>query len=148
MEYDFYRSTSFSSPWTFADHIYQKNKTEEILWLQFPNFQITGEKYWEVFGKRPATTVDYLEIASSVLAFIHTRINTINSEYTNNECLWVQWYKYFHEVKDEMSHSTRWSRVEWVHFMFHRIKSFVTYIARTGKHSVLVLYNLCKDSNS
>ena len=33
--------------------------------------------------------------------------------YTNNECLWVQWYKYFHEVKDEMFHSTRRSRVEW-----------------------------------
>ena len=34
-------------------------------------------------------------------------------QYTNNECLWVQWYKYFHEVKDEMFHSTRRSRVEW-----------------------------------
>ena len=33
--------------------------------------------------------------------------------YTNNECLWVQWYKYFHEVKDEMFHSMRQSRVEW-----------------------------------
>ena len=25
----------------------------------------------------------------------------------------MQWYKYFHEVKDEMFHSTRRSRVEW-----------------------------------
>ena len=33
--------------------------------------------------------------------------------YTNNECLWVQWYKYFHEVKDETFHSARQSRVEW-----------------------------------
>ena len=33
--------------------------------------------------------------------------------YTNNGCLWVQWYKYFHEVKDEMFHSTRPSWVGW-----------------------------------
>ena len=33
--------------------------------------------------------------------------------YTNNECLCVQLYKYFHEVKDEMFHSTRRSEVEW-----------------------------------
>ena len=26
--------------------------------------------------------------------------------YTDNECLCVQWYKYFHDVKDEMFHST------------------------------------------
>ena len=31
----------------------------------------------------------------------------------NNECLWVQWYKYFHEVKDEMFHSSKRSQVEW-----------------------------------
>ena len=29
----------------------------------------------------------------------------------------MQWYKYFHEVKDEMFHSTRRSRVEW--YTFH-----------------------------
>jgi hypothetical protein len=34
--------------------------------------------------------------------------------YTNNECLRVQWYEYFHEVKDGMFHSTIGdSRVEW-----------------------------------
>ena len=26
--------------------------------------------------------------------------------YTNNECLWVQWFKYFHEMKDEMLNGT------------------------------------------
>ena len=32
--------------------------------------------------------------------------------YTNNEWLWVQWYRYFHEVRDGMFYSTRQSRVE------------------------------------
>ena len=67
----------------FVDHIHQKTKQKKYYdsnSLQFPNFQIIGEKYWEVFGKRPATTVDYLEIASSVLVFINTRINTISSD--------------------------------------------------------------------
>ena len=32
--------------------------------------------------------------------------------YTNNERLWVPWCKYFHEMKDEMFHSTRLG--EWV----------------------------------
>ena len=33
---------------------------------------------------------------------------------TNNECFsFVQWNKYFHEVKDEMFHSTGLRLVEW-----------------------------------
>ena len=47
------------------------------------------------------------------IAFIILTIYRIGWQYTNNECLWVQWYKYFHEVKDEMFHSTRRRRVEW-----------------------------------
>ena len=37
------------------------------------------------------------------------RCNTINYE-----CLWVQWYKYFHEVRDEMFHSTNQMK-----YLFH-----------------------------
>ena len=45
--------------------------------------------------------------------------------YVNNECLWVQWYKYFYEVKDDMFHSTRRSRVEWNISSFTEWKYFV-----------------------
>ena len=37
---------------------------------------------------------------------------TMGTYYTNNEWLWVQWYRYFHEVRDGMFYSTRQSRVE------------------------------------
>ena len=37
----------------------------------------------------------------------------------------VQWNKYFHEVKDEMYHSTRLHLVEWNSFIFHLMKIFV-----------------------
>ena len=52
-------------------------------------------------------------------------------QYTNNECLWVQWSKYFHEnseMKDEMLHSTRRSRVEWY------ISSFTFDLHHEGHH--------------
>ena len=39
--------------------------------------------------------------------------------YTNNECLWVQWYKCFHVVKDGMFHLMMWKIYvpfqEWFH---------------------------------
>ena len=46
---------------------------------------------------------------------------TSNSWDKNNECLWVQWYKYFHEVKDEMFHSMMRSQVEWYISSFCKI---------------------------
>ena len=46
---------------------------------------------------------------------------TSNSWDKNNESLWVQWYKYFHEVKDEMFHSMRRSQVEWYISSFCKI---------------------------
>ena len=55
--------------------------------------------------------------------------------YTNNECLWVEWYKYFHEVKDEMFHLTRQSRVEWYipcftewKYLFHSTNKNIHYL--------------------
>ena len=64
----------------------------------------------------------------------------ILQQYINNECLWVQWYKYFHEVKDEMFHSTRWSRVEWNISSFTEWK-YLFHWTNEKKHSLFVLYN-------
>ena len=52
----------------------------------------------------------------------------------------VQWYKYFHSVKDEMHHSTRPRLVEW------NISSFTSwkYLYHcTHKHSLFVYYFGC-----
>ena len=63
--------------------------------------------------------------------------------YTNNECLWVQWYKYFHELKDELRGEADLNGI------FHiSPNENVCSIARMRKHSLFVLYNLCKASNS
>ena len=63
---------------------------------------------WSPRMDRDATNFWFL-IFRDKLSLIHFDVE----HYTNNECLWVQWYKYFHEVKDEMFHSTRRSQVEW-----------------------------------
>ena len=65
---------------------------------------------------------------------------TILYLYTNNEWLWVQWYRYFHEVKDRMFYSTRRSQVE------KKISSFTEwkymYHRTNERHSLFVLYNI------
>ena len=58
----------------------------------------------------------------------------------------MQWYKYFHEVKDEMYHSTRRSRVEWTfHLSPNENINFVP-LHEWENISLFVLYNLHKDS--
>ena len=65
--------------------------------------------------------------------------------YANNECLWVQWYKHFHEVKGEMVHSTREAKLNGIfHLSPHEN---ICSIAQMRKHSLFVLNNLYKDSN-
>ena len=50
--------------------------------------------------------------------------DAISDYYTNNECLWVQWYEHFHEVKDEMFHSPNENicsiaRMRNIHYLFY-----------------------------
>ena len=62
-----------------------------------------------------------------------------------NECLWVQWYKYFHEWK--MRWSIQQGEAE-VNGTFHLTRNEnICSIAQMRKHSLFVLHNLHKDSN-
>ena len=57
--------------------------------------------------------------------------------HTNDEWLWVRWYRYFHELKDEMLYSN-WKE----HFIFHRMKISVQYYGMNEKHSLFGSYNI------
>ena len=63
--------------------------------------------------------------------------------YTHNECLWVQWCEYVHELKDGMFYSTRRSRVEWNIPAFNEWT--YSHHCTNEKHSLFVLYNIQVD---
>ena len=62
---------------------------------------------------------------------------------THNECLWVQWCEYVHELKDGMFYSTRRSRVEWNIPAFNEWT--YSHHCTNEKHSLFVLYNIQVD---
>ena len=82
-------------------------------WKQFQVFKL--EKFEFKITVRYGLFVKCTQLrpVNVVIVPVHLDSSIFKRYYTNNECLWLQWYKYFHEVKDEMFHSTRRSRVEW-----------------------------------
>ena len=75
-------------------------------------------------------------------SFMSVKLVSSSTCYTNNECLWVQWCEYVHELKDGMFflfNEAEPSLME--HSSFQRYLHYCT----NEKHSLFVLYNIQVD---